>query len=79
MIVFTVNEEENTCIAGLNRQAGYATDSHRYSLRIFGCVLQRILQRSEKVACRDINLTLQRTTKNQSLSLAGFEFASSGF
>ena len=26
MIVFTVNEHENICIAGLNRRAGYATD-----------------------------------------------------
>ena len=26
MIVFTVNEHRNICIAGLNRQAGYATD-----------------------------------------------------
>ena len=26
MIVFTVNEHKNICIAGLNRQAGYATD-----------------------------------------------------
>ena len=25
MIVFTVNEHENICIAGLNRRAGYAT------------------------------------------------------
>ena len=25
MIVFTVNEHKNICIAGLNRQAGYAT------------------------------------------------------
>jgi hypothetical protein len=25
MIVFTVNEQENICIAGLNRRAGYAT------------------------------------------------------
>ena len=26
LIVFTVNEHENICIAGLNRQAGYVTE-----------------------------------------------------
>ena len=26
MFVFTVNEYENICIAGLNRRAGYATE-----------------------------------------------------
>ena len=27
-IVFTVNEHENICMAGLNRRAGYATDDN---------------------------------------------------
>ena len=34
MIVFTVNEHRNICIAGLNRRAGYATahDNFLYSI-----------------------------------------------
>ena len=33
LIVFTVNEHKNICIAGLNRRAGYATDNKQ--LRLF--------------------------------------------
>ena len=32
MIVFTVNEHENICIAGLNRRAGYVTAARYNSL-----------------------------------------------
>ena len=32
LIVFTLNQHENICIAGLNRQAGYATDHYYHQV-----------------------------------------------
>ena len=41
MIVFTVNEHKNICIAGLNRQTGYATVTEYKKYRnMFMCVFK---------------------------------------
>ena len=59
MIVFTVNEQENICIAGLNRRAGYATvypdDQTNLSQT---CVLSEFIFNNSKIIDRSDHWSL---------------------
>ena len=63
MIVFTVNEHKNICIAGLNRQAGYATDCD-LSLLVLQSHSRQLLDILELFQMKQVIADATRITSN---------------